>query len=481
MGDEGDPDVNAQLAALANGLAGLQTAVTQLVSAVSENVADTARRIDAIDTDARVRGARGDAAAAPATAGRNPLVEAIEKLSQPTVKEVHGQAIRPFDFIYTDPPLGEHFSLPSEPYHMPDQAAIIKNEVHLFKTTQRRRIDPREASPSYWKKEFESLISTPHKQAVLMFGSYDDYVRGTNMYYAGMQVWFSRLMVGGNCAEWLDDSSPLTLWNTLTKETIKVSRHAFEGLGTKVGYRAYQADLKRRLEEGLVIDLPAQHHRALRSQIETHNAQPAHKRKMAVLQEFQDWGVQKERGERYPPDDPDHPAELGVAQIKFESGSYVQCNPAYDRNLVISRGEFRALSLVLGEAFHRFCQKGITSETGRTDDLLCAAAQKDLTRTQCPNYLWEMMKAYTDAYPESQEDLVMRIRSAVRAFKFDKTQIKLSMYIAQYQLAQAALVRHGDGTSDITDERILYDVCTLLYEHFSVLDPQEQDSLNRRV
>ena len=189
MGDEGDPDVNAQLAALATGLAGLQTAVTQLVSAVSENVADTARRIDAIDTDARVRGARGDAAAAPAAAGRNPLVEAIEKLSQPTVKEVNGQAIRPFDFIYTDPPLGEHFSLPSEPYHMPDQAAIIKNEVHLFKTTQRRRIDPREASPSYWKKEFESLISTPHKQAVLMFGSYDD-SSGAPTYYAGMQVWF---------------------------------------------------------------------------------------------------------------------------------------------------------------------------------------------------------------------------------------------------------------------------------------------------
>ena len=90
MGDEGDPDVNAQLAALANGLAGLQTAVTQLVSAVSENVADTARRIDAIAddaiTDARARGARDDAAAAPAAAGLTPLVEAIEKLSQPAVK-----------------------------------------------------------------------------------------------------------------------------------------------------------------------------------------------------------------------------------------------------------------------------------------------------------------------------------------------------------------------------------------------------------
>ena len=61
MGDEGDPDVNAQLAALANGLAGLQTAVTQLVSAVSENVADTARRIDAIADDATVSALRSGA------------------------------------------------------------------------------------------------------------------------------------------------------------------------------------------------------------------------------------------------------------------------------------------------------------------------------------------------------------------------------------------------------------------------------------
>ena len=81
MGDEGDPDVNAQLAALATGLAGLQTAVTQLVSAVNENVADTARRIDAIaddaTTDARARGARDDAAAAPAAAGRTPRYRSL--------------------------------------------------------------------------------------------------------------------------------------------------------------------------------------------------------------------------------------------------------------------------------------------------------------------------------------------------------------------------------------------------------------------
>ena len=41
------------------------------------------------------------------------------------------------------------------------------------------------------------------------------------------------------------------------------------------------------------------------------------------------------------------------------------------------------------------------------------------------------------------------------------------MYIAQYQFAQAALVRHGDGTSDITDGRILYDVCITTCDHQS--------------
>ena len=49
-----------------------------------------------------------------------------------------------------------------------------------------------------------------------------DYVRGTNMHYYGMQVWYSRLVEGDNLADWLDESSPLTLWNTFTKESVKV-------------------------------------------------------------------------------------------------------------------------------------------------------------------------------------------------------------------------------------------------------------------
>ena len=45
-------------------------------------------------------------------------------------------------------------------------------------------------------------------------------------------------------------------------------------------------------------------------------------------------------------------------------------------------------------------------------------------------YLYEIRQAYFDAYPESQRDLVMRIRSAVKSFKFDRSLIQLSMYHA---------------------------------------------------
>ena len=373
MGDAEDErgDADARLREFTEGLAALQLAVTQVTNTVNEFVTESNRRAARAEADATTARAEAAAAgAAPAATGaRSELVKALQEVAHPTLKEVHGQTIRPFDFVYTDPSPGAFYAMPSEPHHGVDQATIIKNESHLFKTIQRRRIDPREASPSYWVKEFENLISTPHKQAVIMYSSYEDYVRGTNMFYYGMQVWFSRLTDGGTLVGWLDESSPLTLWNTFTKETIKVSRYAFDGHGTKSGMRGYQTYLKRCLDEGLPLDQPAQHHRSLRAQIDTHNAKPQAQRKLPVLQEFQDWGVQKERGERYPADDPEHPAELGVAQIKYESGGYVQCNPSYDRNLVLSRGEFRALSLVLGGAFHRFCQKGVTSETGRTDDL----------------------------------------------------------------------------------------------------------------
>ena len=87
-GEPGAPDINAQIAALATGLAGLQTVVTQVVKAIGDNVTDTNRRMQFASDEAQARADTAGAGAAPLAPGRSPLVEAIEKLAHPTPKEV---------------------------------------------------------------------------------------------------------------------------------------------------------------------------------------------------------------------------------------------------------------------------------------------------------------------------------------------------------------------------------------------------------
>ena len=76
--------------------------------------------------------------------------------------------------------------------------------------------------------------------------------------------------------------------------------------------------------------------------------------------------------------------------VKRTYGGYVQCNPVYDRANVLSRSEFRALALVLGQAYKTMCEKGETHVTGRTEELLCYEEQKAIAAPQCSNYLWEI-------------------------------------------------------------------------------------------
>ena len=170
MGDAEDERGAAErMLAFTNGLVALQAAVTQVANTVNEFVTESNRRAARAEADATTARAEAAAAgAAPAATGaRSELVKALQEVAHPTPKEVHGQTIRPFDFVYTDPSPGAQYALPSEPHHGVDQATIIKNESHLFKAIQRRRIDPREASPSYWVKEFENFISTPHKLSLI--------------------------------------------------------------------------------------------------------------------------------------------------------------------------------------------------------------------------------------------------------------------------------------------------------------------------
>ena len=133
-------------------------------------------------------------------------------------KQYNGQLVRDFDFDYMDPgdPMmgGAVFDLPAEPYHPPKHDAIIKNESRVHKKIEFTRVDPRKGSRSHFDDWFFSQVGSPFKDAVRKCPSYEDYVRGTDMFYTGMLVWYSRLAPGGRLAHvYLDDSSVHTIWN----------------------------------------------------------------------------------------------------------------------------------------------------------------------------------------------------------------------------------------------------------------------------
>ena len=445
-------------------LGNLTTLVTNFVSSVE---ADRKRAADA-------------AAPIPTTPVTPDVTALTAALTQSNAhKDYNGQTIRRADFDIMNPG-EESFSLPAEPRNAIDHAMIVKNESTVYKHIDRNRVDPRKAARSHWDKTFVSKINSPFKTVVFEYPSYEDYVRNTDMFYTAMCVFYCRIMPGGTCQDWIDDSSPHIMWNAFTKETLKVKREAFigddagDGGRHRQGFEEYLTDVRRRLDNGENLEQPPAKHRELRDKIDAHNSGPASAKRRPVLPDHQDWGVRQ----RHYAKNANGTPRVNPDGTLVEYGGYEQVNYMFDRNVVLSKGEFRALALVLGDAYHKFCSKGETHETGRTDELLCAEKQNSLSRTLPPNYLYEIRQAYFDAYPESQRDLVMRIRSAVKSFKFDRSLIKLSMYINQFQLAQSSLVKHGDAKDSISDDDILKDVRTVLHAHFTTLPPEQADSLN---
>ena len=115
MGDAEDERgaADARLRAFSEGLVALQLAVTQVTNTVNEFVTESNRRAARAEADATTARAEAAAAgAAPAATGaRSELVKALQEVAHPTPKEVHGQTIRPFDFVYTDPSPGALYAM----------------------------------------------------------------------------------------------------------------------------------------------------------------------------------------------------------------------------------------------------------------------------------------------------------------------------------------------------------------------------------
>ena len=399
-------------------------------------------------------------------------VAALTTRQRPT--DINGQRVRPADFDRNAPvPADDTYSLPADPKNSVDHGMIAKNENHLIQWVATNRIDPRFGSRQFFDDRIRNHVNSPFKLAVFDHPSYEDYARGTSIFYDAMRVWHARLAPGGSLHHLVDDASPRTIWNLHMKKLQHVKDEAYTD--PTHGFTAFMNNARKMLDTGGDLHAPPDSLRELKAKINAWNAQTKELKTRPIMPEFQDWGVKMRFASKNSAGVIERNAD---GSIKNEYGGYEQVNYLYDRNLVLSRSEFRSLALVLGDAYHTYCKKGEQAITGRIDDLLCADAQLHLSRTHPPNYLYEIRQAYYDAYPESQRDLVMRIRAATQHFKYDRSLVKLSMYINQWQVAQAALVRYGEVGDHIDDKHILETVLTTLYNAFMTLPPEQQDGLN---
>ena len=452
--------------------------VNALLTQITDALASTATHLQTLSANV---------AALPTTAPTGQLPNLATELAtvlDRSEKDHNGQQLRDFDFSIFEPG-NQTYALPSEPRYTPEYSTLIKNEETLFKSIRTRRADPRKASRSYHDDHFFDIVASPHKLSVKS-PSYEDLIRGTTMHYIGLQVFWARLAPDGVCAEWVREDGQYTVFNTYLKQSQTVTRAAFEGgdipgHGRKAGLTDFQSNLESRLDNGQILELPTAGRRSLLERITQHNELPQNERRFPVKPEYRDWGVRYRDGERYTDNSRgtyrDH-NNTEVQPVKSKFGGIVQCNPTYDRAVVLSRSEHRALCLVLGEAYKKYLEKGEQHVTGRTDELLCKEEIDKLPKTQVGNFLWEVRSAFFRSYPESQVELVMRIRSTIQSFRFDRSSSKLSMFISQYQAAQSALVKHGGHAERLPDESILQQVLTLLVSAFSVLPLDQQDGLN---
>ena len=185
------------------------------------------RLADAIASQTAAILAAVGSAASPSTVTLDATaVAALATRQRPT--DINGQRVRPADFDRNKPdPPDDTFALPAEPKNPVDHGIISKNENHLIQWVATNRIDPRFGSRQFFDDRIRNHVNSPFKLAVFDHPSYEDYARGTSIFYDAMRVWHARLAPGGSLHHLVDDASPRTIWNLHMKKLQHVKDEAY--------------------------------------------------------------------------------------------------------------------------------------------------------------------------------------------------------------------------------------------------------------
>ena len=279
----------------------------------------------------------------------------------------------------------DRYRLPSPPLRSLTHSELNRREQSAVTALSKRQWDKR-WSYSYNMDEFESIVASSYKKDILKFASYDSYTRGTNsMYYLTLH---NRIACwnGITDAEKSDTSGLFIPFRprgtTRSSDTVQLQV-------VQATYDRYYAAGDPNVHPGLdnpthglgAVDRPNSVLGIIRARHGEATAIMVRDDRSPVLSSFRDRG--HIRSDDY-----------------CDARVYQQVNAAYKRHQIMSRTEWDVYCEVIGELLLAFShQHGMTQ-------LACWKELRDMKKSHCDNYAWELLQVIRRALPESDLSLI---------------------------------------------------------------------------
>ena len=330
----------------------------------------------------------------------------------------------------------DRYRLPSPPLKSLTHSELNRREQSAVTALSRRQWDKR-WSYSYNMDEFESIVASSFKKDILKFASYDSYTRGTNsMYYLTLH---NRIACwnGITDAEKSDTSGLFIPFRprgtTRSSDTVQLQV-------VQATYDRYYAAGDPNVHPGLdnpthglgAVDRPNSVLGIIRARHGEATAIMVRDDRSPVLSSFRDRG--HIRSDDY-----------------CDARVYQQVNAAYKRHQIMSRTEWDVYCEVIGELLLAFShQHGMTQ-------LACWKELRDMKKSHCDNYAWELLQVIRRALPESDTTKILVLQALFDDMlnKFDAPRHRLSHLIQGLLDVNARILQYGSVSDTEPEDQLL--------------------------
>ena len=330
----------------------------------------------------------------------------------------------------------DRYRLPSPPLRSLTHSELNRREQSAVTALSRRQWDKR-WSYSYNMDEFESIVASSYKKDILKFASYDSYVRGTNsMYYLTLHHRIA-------CWNGVTDASKSDTSGLFIPYRARGTTRLSDTVQLQVIQRTYDRFYESgdpNVHPGLdnpahglgAVDMPTSVLGIIRARHGEATAIMVRDSRSPVLSSFRDRGYI--RSDDY-----------------CDARVYRQVNAAYKRHQIMSRTEWDVYCEVIGELLLSFShQHGATQ-------LNCWKELRNMQKSQCDNYAWELLQVIRRALPESDTTKILVLQALFDDMlsKFDAPRHRLSHLIQGVLDVNARILQYGSVADTEPEDQLL--------------------------